>query len=67
MAAEQPIVDARLDVKVAQFSGRDEDWFMWAIRFEAYTSLLGWQAMMDAAKEYRSVLDESDFGETALK
>ena len=51
MAAQNVIIDARLDVKVAQFSGRDEDWFLWCLRFEAYTSLLGWQGYMETARD----------------
>ena len=37
---------------VGMFSGREEDWFIWALRFGAYAENLGWNdVLLEAASE----------------
>ena len=52
-ALRLPTLDAKVDFKLGTFSGRDEDWFIWAMRFEAYTALLGWNDVLEQANDLR--------------
>ena len=67
MAHEQPIIDARLDVKVGTISGRDEDWFLWCMKFQAYTGLLHWTRLMETAAAQVEAIDFETLGEEARK
>ena len=64
-ASGRPIIDARLDIKVSTCSGRDEDWFMWCMNFEAYTGLLKWSTLVEEASVQREPIDVETLGEEA--
>ena len=44
-----PLVDTRREFKVGSFDGKDEHWVHWSLKFEAFTSLLGWEDAMATA------------------
>ena len=44
-----PLVDTRGEFKVGSFDGKDEHWVHWSLKFEAFTSLLGWEDAMSTA------------------
>ena len=43
------VVDTRGDFKVPEFTGRNEDWPTWCVRFEAYAELAGWYDRLEIA------------------
>ena len=44
-----PLIDTRGEFKVGSFDGKDEHWVHWSLKFEAFTSLLGWEDAMATA------------------
>ena len=44
-----PLIDTRGEFKVGYFDGNDEHWVHWSLKFEAFTSLLGWEDAMTTA------------------
>jgi len=42
-----PTLDTKVDFRLGSFSGRDEDWFIWALRFGAYAGSLGWNDVLE--------------------
>ena len=44
-----PLVDTRGDFKVGSFDGKDAHWVLWSLKFEAFTSLFGWEDAMPTA------------------
>ena len=43
------LFDTREEFKVGSFDGKDEHWVHWSLKFEAFTSLLGWEDAMATA------------------
>ncbi len=43
------LVDTRQEMKITKHSGSEKDWAVWALRFEAYTGLLGFEDAMSIA------------------
>ena len=52
MASEPPVqlIDQRGIAKVPTFSGRREHFEEWALPFESYCGVLGWEKYLDTAK-----------------
>ena len=44
-----PLIDRMGEFKVGSFDGKDEHWVHWSLKFEAFTSLLGWEDAMSTA------------------
>ena len=58
---ERSRLDTRHEMKVGKFSGRDEEWANWALKFEAYTGLLGYEQVMATACDHPGELDYATF------
>ena len=43
------LIDTRGEFKVGSLDGKDEHWVHWSLKFEASTSLLGWDDAMNTA------------------
>ena len=48
-ASSHPLLDTRSEVKISNFTGKDEDWGLWNLRFEGWTGLMGWEEVMEPA------------------
>ena len=44
-----PVIDTRGEFKLVPFSGDDEHWSQWVLKFEAWSELVGWGQQLDAA------------------
>ena len=42
-------LDTKSQIKLFTFSGKDEDWMIWRLKFTAYCALLGWEPAMNEA------------------
>ena len=49
------------------FSGKDEDWVEWCMKFEGYCSLLGWDDFMDQAARHPTEIPNAECGPSALR
>eukprot|EP00959_Pyramimonas_sp_CCMP1952_P053645 1122104-Pyramimonas_sp.AAC.1 len=48
-APREQLVDCRGDIKLPEFSGRDEDWPSWSIKARAFFALMGWDDLIGNA------------------
>ena len=56
------LADCKDDIRLADFSGRDEDWGRWTVKANAFFTLMGWDdwiRQVEDAPETRSVMNES--------
>ena len=68
MAAAAPaLLDTRGEVRSKTFSGKDDEWVEWCMKFEGYCSLLGWDDFMDQAARHPVVIPNADVGPSALR
>ena len=44
-----PEIDTRGEFKLVPYSGDDEHWSQWVLKFEAWSALVGWGRQLDAA------------------
>ena len=44
-----PVIDMRGESKLVPYSGDDEHWPQWVLKFEAWSELDGWGRQLDAA------------------
>ena len=58
-------VDTKGQFSCQTFSGKDEDWPAWCIKFESYCELLGLGTQMEEAAEFVGSLHLGGFGQTA--
>ena len=62
------LLDTRGEVKIATFRGDEKDWGLWFLRFESYSSIIGWKPLMDAARDWGDGAVPLDtLGENALQ
>ena len=65
-APREQLVDCRGDVKLPEFSGRDEDWASWSIKAHAFFALVGWDAYIDNVESRMDQpVDNASMGEQA--
>ncbi len=62
MATPSVFIDTRSQITCGTFSGKDEDWPAWCIKFEAYCDLVGFGAQMETAAGFAGPLPLSIFG-----
>ena len=43
------VIDTRGEFKHVSYSGDDEHWPQWVLKFEAWSELVGWGRQLDAA------------------
>ena len=43
------VIDTRGEFKLVPYSGDDEHWPQWVLKFEAWSELVGWGRQLDAA------------------
>ena len=43
------VIDTRGEFKPVPYSGDDEHWPQWVLKFEAWSELVGWRRQLDAA------------------
>ena len=43
------VIDTRGEFKLAPYSGDDENWPQWVLKFEAWSELVGWRRQLNAA------------------
>ena len=43
------VIDTRREFKLVPYSGDDEHWLQWVLKFEAWSELFGWGRQLDAA------------------
>ena len=43
------VIDTRRDFKLVPYSGDDEHWPQWVLKFEAWSEVVGWERQLDAA------------------
>ena len=43
------VIDTRRQFKLIPYSGDDEHWPQWILKFEAWSELVGWRRQLDAA------------------
>ena len=43
------VIDTRREFKLVTYSGDDEHWPQWVLKFEAWSELVGWGRQLDAA------------------
>ena len=43
------VIDTRREFKLVPYSGDDEHWPQWVLKFEAWSELVGWRRQLDAA------------------
>ena len=60
----EQLVDSRGDVKLQEFSGRDEDWPSWPIKAHAFFALMGWDEFIDTVEASTDMaVDNAHLGE----
>ena len=45
------VIDTRGEVKLVPYSGGDEQWPQWVLKFEAWSDLVGWERHPDVASQ----------------
>ena len=58
------LVDRRIDMKLSRFSGRDEEWSDWCLRFEAYCGLMGYDRVMEGAAVHATPIAADTLGQS---
>ena len=43
------VIDTRGEIKLVSYSGDDEQWPQWVLKFEAWGELVGWGRHLDVA------------------
>ena len=56
------VIDTRGEFKLVPYSGDDEQWPQWVLKFEAWSELVGWGRQLDAASQLHSSNHEHDSG-----
>ena len=46
----QGLADCRGDIKLPDFTGRNEDWSSWVVKARAIFTIVGWDGLVDAAE-----------------
>ena len=65
-APREQLVDCRGDVKLPEFSGRDEDWASWPIKAHAFFALVGWDAYLAMVESHvEHAVDNASMGDQA--
>ena len=63
--AAHGVIDTRGEFRVSTFTGEDDYWAQWSLKFEAWGELLGWGAILDAATDQPNPVDNASLGEDA--
>ena len=58
----QALIDCRGDIKLQEFSGRDEDWPAWAVKAHAFFAMMNWDTLVDSVEANR----EADVANAAM-
>ena len=56
------LADCKGDIRLSDFTGRDEDWGPWTVKANAFFTLMGWDELLrqvEEAPDTRSVMNES--------
>jgi hypothetical protein len=61
------LVDTRQEMKITKHSGSEKDWAVWALRFEAYTGLLGFEDAMSTAANMQQPVRIDEMNEESLE
>ena len=63
MATPSILADCKGDIKMAEFSGREEDWGSWLTKAHAFFTLMEWDELSDALEQ---IPDTRDVGNAPL-